>query len=172
MSSDRHPPACCSHNSILSLCKRMSPVDSSQCLIIRTFNAIFYPYESPFIQFFQIVQQIIGHTVRSCSYDQPHHISHSQCLFILAFQLLQFTVSISISLKISQIFHFRIFPGKEPLSFLQLLSHRLIRMAISRVKRLVIAISTAPITYRTIPIRTSKACINGNLLHLERKVQT
>lgn len=87
----------------------------------------------------------------------------------ISFQLFQFPIRIGISLKIGQIFHFRVFTYKEPLSFFQLLSNRLSRMAIGRIKCLIITISATSVSYRAVTVRTSKSGINRIFCTLQGK---
>jgi len=146
-------------NSLYRIRIRMSAIDTPQCLITGTLNAIFHHQECMAVQFFQILKQFFRHTIRTRTDHQSYYPVYLQRLFIFTFQSFQFCISIGICLEIRQIFHLRIFMGKETFPLLQLGSNRLFRPAIVRVESLVIAICTPPPSLRPIPIRTSKTGI-------------
>ena len=58
-----------------------------------------------------------------------------------------------------------ILPSEKAFAFLQLLRNRFLRAAISRVKRLVVAVSAASLTFGTVPIRAGKPGIYGYFLN-------
>ena len=135
----------------------MPAINSAECFITSTLNAIFHQKESMLIDAFQIPEQSIRHTIRASADDQR--------LFIFPFQRLQFAVCICISLKVGQILHFRIFMGEETFSFLQLQTYRFLCAAVVRIKSLVIAIGTTAISFISVTIGTSETCIQRNFLH-------
>ena len=100
----------------------------------------------------------------------PRPIQLKRLLRDIASLGFQFGVGIGIGLKVSQKLHVGVFTGKELLTFFQLLGHTLFRLAIRRIERLVVAIRTSTISHRTVPVRTSEASIQGNLLHLIREM--
>ena len=148
----------------------MPTVDTFQSNIPGGFNTIFYQKESVLIQFFQISQQGIRHAVRTCADDQSHHPVHTQSLFIFPFQSFKLGIGIGISLKISQIFHIRIFMGKELLSFLKLPGDGFLRFTILGIECLVITVRTASQSLRSVSVRTCKTRIKRYLLYLIGKV--
>ena len=81
-------------------------------------------------------------------------------------------LAVSICLKIGQIFHFRIFTGKETFTFLQLSSDRLLCPAIIRIKGLVITIGTTAPPFRPVTVRTSETRVQRNLLYFIGKILT
>ncbi len=60
----------------------MTTVDAFQGFIIGTLNAILHQYEGAPVQFFQIIQQFIAHTIRTGSDNDSHHIFHLKSLLI------------------------------------------------------------------------------------------
>ena len=147
--------------------KIMSAVDAFQGFIIGTLNAIFHQYEGAVVQFFQIIEQFIAHTIRTGSDNDSHHIFHLKSLFIHLPQLLHPGVCIGISLEISQIFHIRILPAEESLSLLQLFSNRLFPVAIAGIEGAVVAIRTSATRNPPISVRTGESRVYRNLLNTE-----
>ena len=122
------------------------------------------------IDIFQIPEQVVRHTVRAGTDNQPHHIVYGQCLFVLSLQGFQFSVRVGISLKVCQIPHFRVFVGKETLTFFQLQAYRLFRTAIVGIKSLVITVGTAAISLVPVTVGTGKPGILRDFLYLIRKI--
>ena len=148
----------------------MPPVDALQRTVIRTLYPIFYDEERALVQFLQIIEQGIRHTIGTRTDDQAHHIGHGQGFLVLSLQFLQLGIRIGIGLEISQELHVGVLAGKEELTLLQLFGHTLFRLAISRIEGLVVAIRTSAIAHRTVTIRTGETGIQGNLLYLVREM--
>ena len=79
-------------------------------------------------------------------------------------------IGVGVSLEICKILHIGIFSCKELLTFFQLLSDCLLRLAICRIERLVVAISTTTHPNRSVTVGTGEAGIKRNLLYLETKL--
>ena len=60
--------------------------------------------------------------------------------------------------------------GKESDTIFKLSAYTQVRITVLWIKGLIIAVGTPSRTLRTITIRASKACVNGNLLHLSVEV--
>ena len=67
----------------LSFGKSMSPVDRSQNFIICRFDSILYTNITTPGQSGNIIQYVIGHSIRTGSDHQSYYIGTIQCLLIL-----------------------------------------------------------------------------------------
>ena len=167
MSSRQDSPGMGSLHCITAAGKVVTSIDPLQSLIVGTFYTILHKNLGVPVQLLQIIQQFIAHADGKGSDYNTHHILHQQSLLIHLPEEFHLGVGIGVSLEISQILHIRIFSAEESLTLLQLLRNRLLPVAIARVERPIVAISTTTARYSPIPIRTREPCVYRNLLNTE-----
>ena len=148
----------------------MSTIDTLECIIIGALYAILHHKKRTTTKLFQIVEQLLGHTVGTCTYNQPYHAIYRQSLLIHSLQSRKLSIRISVSLEIGQITHCRVFTRKESHTIHQLLRHTQLRSAIFRIKSLIITVGASTHSHSTISIGAGKSCMYRNLLHLTLEI--
>ena len=122
------------------------------------------------VHLLQIVQQAVGHTVRTGADDQAHHPVCRQGFLVFPLQVFQFTIRIGIGLEIGEILHLRIFVCKELLALFQLAGNGFLRTAIIGVEGLVVAIGATADSFVSIPVGARKTGIQRYFLYLIGKI--
>lgn len=110
----------CTSDSIDCLGMSVTTIDTRQRRVIDGFDAVFDEKESVVIEVFEIIQECIGHTVRTSAYDKPNDIRDGEGFLIFGFEVLEGIVGVGVCLKVSEELHVRIFAGEEMLALLQL----------------------------------------------------
>ena len=122
------------------------------------------------VHLLQIVQQAVGHTVRTGADDQAHHPVCRQGFLVFPLQVFQFTIRIGIGLEIGEILHLRIFVCKELLALFQLAGNGFLRTAIIGVEGLVVTIGATADSFVSIPVGARKTGIQRYFLYLIGKI--
>lgn len=79
-------------------------------------------------------------------------------------------VGIGIRLKIGQVLHGGVFPGKKPYTILHLFGDRLVDQPVGRIEGLVVTVGTAASTFTAVSVRACEACIERDFLHFTFEV--
>ena len=117
------------------------------------------------VHLLQIVQQAVGHTVRTGADDQAHHPLPTRLPRISASGL-PVRHTYWYRLEIGEILHLRIFVCKELLAFFQLAGNGFLRTAIIGVEGLVVAIGATADSFVSIPVGARKTGIQRYFLYL------
>ena len=121
----------------------VSAIDASECLVVRALYTKFHNKKAALVQGLQIVEESVGNAVGACADDDANNISYTESLFIEFAEMVDGGVSVGIGLKIGEIFHLRIFPGKELFAGFQLSRDAFLSLAIGRIEGAVVAVDAA-----------------------------
>lgn len=141
-------------------------VDALERGVIDRFDAVFDDKESALIEFFEIIQQGIRHTVRASANDQTDDTRNGKGFLIFGDKVGEGIVSVGVCLEVSEVLHVGVFASKELLTLLELLSDGLGGDAIVGIEGLVVAIGATTSAHPTVSIGTSETCIEGDFLRL------
>ena len=147
----------------------MAAVDADERTVQCAFQAVFDHDEFFFGQSGEIIQQSLRHTVRAGSDNQSPDIRIGEGFLVFGDQRIQFIICVCIGLEIGQVFHIRIFAGKEADTFFQLFRHAFLRMAVFRAERLVVTIRAATETFRPVTVGAGETGVDRYLLHFVGK---
>ena len=79
-------------------------------------------------------------------------------------------VGVGVSLKISQLFHLRVFAGEKLLALQNLAGNRRHRRAVGRLERVVVSVGAAASAQRTVAVGAHKTRIDSDFLNFAIKV--
>ena len=152
---------------LTGLLESVASVDELQREVVGTLNTIFYDEEGTLIELAEIIEELVGHAVRSRANDDSHDVVDAQCLFVEYLKTVERVIGISIGLEVGQILHVGVFAGEEALAFLQLLADGVATVAVGGIKRSVVAEDAASCGNTAVAIGAGEACIHRNLLDAE-----
>ena len=163
-------PSGCAGDGIESLGMGVTTVDTQQCRIIDGLDAVFDEEEGAAVEFFEIIQERIRHTVGTSAYDKPYDIGNGEGFFVFGFEILEGIVGVGVCLKVSEVLHVGVFAREELLALLQLSGDGLGGDAVVRVEGLVVAIGAASRAHPSITIGAGETSIKGDFLHLHTQL--
>jgi len=145
-------------------------IDALECCVIDGFDAVFDNEEGATVQLFQIVKQSVGHTVGTSTDDDANDIRHGERLLVFGFEMVERSIGVGVSLKVSQVLHVGIFSGKKVLPLLELFGDGFLRDAVVRIECLVVAIGAATCAHPTVSIGAGEASVEGDFLRLHAQL--
>ncbi len=160
----------CSEDGINRLSVGVATIDTRQRRVIDGLDAVLDEKEGAAIQFFEIIQERIGHAVGPSADDEAKNIGHREGLLVFGFEVLERIVGVGVGLKISQILHFRVLLGKESFAFLQLLRDGFGGSTIAGIEGLVVAIGAASRADSAVAVGTGETSIERDFLSLNAQL--
>ena len=160
-------PCCCPAHGVARATMVVPAVYSSERQVVATLDAILYEDKHPtVVQLLQVVEQWFGHAVGACADDQSHHVFHCQRFLVFGLERIQAAVGVGVCLKVSEVFHCRVFLAEKVLALSQLLCDRLVGTAVLGVECLVVAVGASACAHRAVAVGTGEPGVDGYLLHL------
>lgn len=170
MNTNGNASGCCTGDGIDGLSMGVAAIDTRQRHVIDGFDAVFDEEEGEAVEFFEIVEEVVGHAIRTSAYDEPYDIGNGEGFFVFVFKVLEGIVGVGVGLEISEVLHVGVFAREKTLALLKLLGDGLLGDAIVGIEGLVVAIGAATRAHPSITIGTGEASVERDFLHLHAQL--